>query len=189
MLDVQLTGKRAFRILLPVLLFAACASRPGDTGGNFPETDGKAEKAAETVSPARTANDNLDSVVFQDLPPEAKNYLASLSKAFRTQDEGFLIAQGEKQFEADLKGLYDAGGYLALLYRAGPYSRDAPRINAGEPGLDLALIHHIEYTSWKERGPMLEIQGKLVTKTGETIPCGIVLAWRLAEPKILGVYP
>jgi hypothetical protein len=57
------------------------------------------------------------------------------------------------------------------------------------PRLDPALIRRIEFAGWEERGPVLEIDARLIPAAGEPVPCRLELLWRLREPKILGAYP
>jgi hypothetical protein len=161
-------------------ILSACA------GGPVPEEIPAAAPVRETV-PAGT-DDRLDTPGFGGLPPEARAYLRELSRAFRDQDTAFLLRQGERQFEADVRPRRDDESYLALLYRAGPWGTDAPRAAAEVPRLFPGEIRYIEYSDWEERGPLLEIRGRLVTRTG-VIPCVIMLIWRLVEPKIQGLYP
>jgi hypothetical protein len=101
----------------------------------------------------------------------------------------FLINQGEPQYEEQLRPLWDAESYLAMLYRCGDWapgragaSNEIPRLNPRE-------IREIEFLAWEERGPLVEIRGNLITTAGTRIPCGIVFNPRLDEPKILGLYP
>jgi hypothetical protein len=153
---------------------------------------------AENAIPAREipkqeergdSDDRLGATAFSGLPGEAREYLAVLSRAFREQDAEFLLAQGESQFEAELKGKYDDGSYLARLFRTGSYASQAPRTGIRPPSLDVKEISHIEYTDWEDKGAVLEIHGKIITKSGQSVPCAIFLLWRLIEPKILGAFP
>jgi hypothetical protein len=161
-------------------ILSACAGSPGPG------------ETAKLVSPRGAAlpeaGDRLDARDFDGLPPEAKVYLGTLSRAFRDQDAEFLLSQGERQFEAEVKPLYDDESYLALLYRTGSWGTDAPWMEEELPRLSPGEIRRIEYLGWEERGAVLEIRGRLVTRTG-AIPCVIMLIWRLQEPKIQGFYP
>jgi hypothetical protein len=161
-------------------ILAACAGGPGPG------------KTAGTAPPREAApsgpDDRLDSRSFDGLPPEARAYLKNLSRAFRNRDAEFLLSQGEDHFEAEVRPFYDDESYLALLYRTGAWGTDAPWTEAEFPRLSPGEIRHVEYLSWEERGPVLEIRGRLVTSAG-IIPCTIMLIWRLAEPKIQGLYP
>jgi hypothetical protein len=76
-----------------------------------------------------------------------------------------------------------------MLYRAASYAREAPREEALPPRLNVEELSHIEYDEWEEQGPMLEVRGRLIAKSGEAVPCRLVILWRLMEPKILGRYP
>jgi hypothetical protein len=168
------------------LLVPSCAAGPksAETG----EAPGAAPAGA-ALSAAPAKGGPLDSASFQGMPPEARAYLELLARAFIDQDENFLLAQGEAQFEAEVKPGCDSETYLALLYHAGAYAAESPRAGIPLPRLKPADIHHIEYTHWKENGPMLEIQGRLITRAGNSVPCKIMLVWRLREPKILGRFP
>jgi hypothetical protein len=187
---------RSLPALRPALLFAAWAAALllGACANS-----GKAQRAAPVerspaVSPAAIAaiavlpESGLDRPLFQRLSPETLGCLEALSKAFAAQDRAYLLSQGEENYEAEIRPYYDEGSYLAMLYRAGAYAAEGPGDSGGRPFLEPGEILGIEYLDWEEQGPMLLIRGRLVTKTG-TLPCRIVLAWRLAEPKILGAYP
>ena len=161
-------------------ILSACAGSPDP-----------AEKAKSPLPPEAAPSvpgDRLDSRDFDGLPPEARAYLADLSRAFRNQDTEFLLRQGESQFEAEVRPLYDDGSYLAMLYRIGSLGTDGPWTEAEFPRLSPGDIGYIEYTAWEERGPVLEIRGRLAAKTG-FIPGVIMLIWRLREPKIQGLHP
>ncbi|MDR2258357.1 MAG: hypothetical protein LBE14_04315 [Treponema sp.] len=173
--------KNAFVCMAAAVLISACAGGPGVPGG--PAVPGFPPPAAVMGD-----GDRLDTHDFAGLPPEAKSYLQTLSRAFQDQDKNFLLSQGESQFEAEVKPHYDDESYLALLYRAGSYGLEAPRVEMGRPRLSPEEISAIEYSGWEERGPVLEIRGKLIARTG-TVPCVIMLIWRLKEPKIQGLYP
>jgi hypothetical protein len=169
-------------------ILSACAGNP--VPGEIPAS-APARETAPTGA-ARAADDRpddrLDTRDFEGLPPEARAYLRDLSRAFRDQDREFLLRQGEGRFEAEVRPFYDDESYLALLYRAGSWGTDAPRVEAEFPRLFPGEIRYIEYSGWEERGPVLEIRGRLVTRTG-AIPCVIMLIWRLVEPKIQGLHP
>ncbi|AEF80745.1 putative lipoprotein [Leadbettera azotonutricia ZAS-9] len=174
-------------ILLPLaLIFWSCAiisNRP---------TEGKAETAAASpraaIRPGRV-EDNLGKPTFKGLPQEAREYLETLSKAFREKNLDFLISQGEIHYENETRFRYDEETYLAMLYRIGPYTEDSPFREMKLPRLEYKEVTGIEYTAWDEKGPMIEIQAQLVYQKGETIPCEIMLVWKLPAPKVLGMYP
>jgi hypothetical protein len=130
----------------------------------------------------------LNREAFRKLLPETLDYLEALSRAFAGQDREYLLSQGEENYEAAVKPYYDEDSYLAMLYRSGDYAADSLRDSGRRPLLDPEEIRGIEYLDWEEQGPMLVIRGRLRAKT-ETLPCKIVLAWRLKAPKILGLYP
>ena len=162
-------------LLALVCLFTACVSQ--------------APEQAFSQGSEKSSGYGLDTPRFRDLPPEAKEYLEILAKAFREKDKAFLISQGEAQYEKDLRFTLDEEIYLALLYRIGPYSEDLPWESSAPPRLDVSKVRGIEYTGWEEKGPMLEIKGRLYVQKNDSLPCGIVLVWRLPEPKILGERP
>jgi hypothetical protein len=169
-----------------ILCVAYCAISCTTSGTVSPAV----KKPDSRISPAvSTASDNLNTGLFSGLPPEAQKYLRSISQAFRVSDTEFLLAQGERQFEAEVKKFYDDETYFALLYRIGAYAAESSWEKAEKPHLNFREISRIEYTDWKEDGPMLEIKGQLITVSGEAVPCKLILAWRLTEPKILGRYP
>jgi hypothetical protein len=166
--------KNTVFFVIAAILASACAGSPGIPGS--------------APSAAFGGDDRLDTEEFAGLPPEAKAYLQDLSRAFRGQDKNFLLSQGESRFEAEVKSQYDDESYLALLYRTGPYGSDAPWAEPSRPRLAPEEVTYIEYSGWEERGPVLEIRGRLITPA-EAVPCVIMLVWRLADPKIQGLYP
>ena len=149
------------------------------------------EAAQTSASKERSSVGELNTPRFRELPPEARDYLETLAKAFREKDRAFLVSQGEAQYEKELRFTLDEEIYLALLYRIGPYSKDTHWQSAGAspPRLDTSKVRSIEYTEWEERGPMLEIKGRLYVQNSPPIPCTLILVWRLPEPKILGERP
>jgi len=189
------TGALLAGILAVQFLFGACASQMQAAGETYPsEALPPEEGETPPEGAALPAGDGLDSGSFRDLPPEAREYLKILAGAFRNRDREFLISQGESQYEKELRFRLDEESYLASLYRAGPYSEDSewmlPRaFGPASPRLDLSAVRAIEYTDWEERGPMLEIRGRLYLQDGGPLPFEIVLVWRLPEPKILGWRP
>jgi hypothetical protein len=168
-----------------VVLISACVNAPVKDGTPRP---GEAATGGPKPAHAMTG-DNLDTSAFAGLSPETRIYLAAISRAFRSQDKQFLLAQGEKAFEAEVSPWYDDESYLAMLYRSGAYADDVPWEKSRMPRLEPSAIRDIEYIDWKERGPMIEIRGRLGATDGSTIPCKIILVWKLTEPKILGIYP
>ena len=176
-----------FTALTLFCFFASCASFSSkDTTLNGLTGTG----AIDSKLPA---GNGLESAKFNKLPPEAKEYLQTLAEAFNKKDRVFLLNQGEAQFEKELRNKLDEESYLALLYRIGPYSEDsewtAPKISGTSPArLNPDTVRDIEYTHWEEKGPLLEITGRLYVNKSDPIPCRIVLAWRLLEPKIQGVW-
>ena len=147
-----------------------------------------AEKAPGPVVQPPPGN-GLDSAGFRNIPADARNYLTALADAFKSKNRDFLVSQGEAQYEKEVRSRVDEETYLALLYRAGPYSADSEWKPAVPPRLEYSHIRAIEYTGWEEAGPMLDIKGRLYLNGGAVLPCRIILAWRLPEPKILGERP
>jgi hypothetical protein len=170
-------------IAVPVLLLWACAAAPEVR--DLPPAS--APPGAETPGPEKP--DALREPGFTALPPEDQAYLKNLSRAFRDHDRDFLLAQGESQFEAEVKPYYDDEAYLALLYRIGPYAEEDPRGYNPMPRLVLGELSHIEYLDYAENDPLLEVRGRLFFRTGGFLPCRIVLLRRLREPKIIGFFP
>jgi hypothetical protein len=150
---------------------------------------GAAAGRAAAGAEAGFTGDKLETPAFKGLPPEARDYLETLARAFRGKDRDFLLSQGESRYEAELRPLYDAESYLAMLYRAGAYADDDPWRAPAFPRLNSEDIAGVEYTGWAEEGPILRIQGRLHLLKGESLPCEIMLIWRLKEPKVLGAYP
>ncbi|MDR2177474.1 MAG: hypothetical protein LBP20_05465 [Treponema sp.] len=178
-------AKIALFAVVLLLVFAGCAGLPPETA--VPE----AVSTPAPESPAAGEDSDYSPKLPPGLPVEAGEYLQALARAFSTADRDFLLAQGESQFEAENRGRYDEESYLALLYRVGPLSGDRASVPVGveTPRLNPAQIRRIEFAGWEEQGPALIISARLITKTGEAIPCQLTLLWRLREPKILGVYP
>ncbi|MDR3174842.1 MAG: hypothetical protein LBU19_11365 [Treponema sp.] len=173
-------------VLLLSLLAAGCAGfRPGPS--QSPETPPRENPAKQPEAPVSGGPAGTgENLFWARVPPEAQAYLAELARAFARQDTAFLLAQGEAQFEAEVRPRYDEENYLAMLYRVGPYGEDESP--AGIDRLRPAEIKGIEYTDWEERGPMLRVRGRLIT-AGAKIPCAILFNPRLKTPKILGAYP
>ena len=187
-------GFSAWREYLSILalacLFASCVSQQTHEKETVPAAAPAAE-IKKTPSPTERlpSGNELDSPQFRNLPPEAKDYLETLAEAFQKKDKEFLVSQGESQYEKELRSRLDEETYLALLYRIGPYSEDSPWKPPTPQRLNASLIRAIEYTEWGENGPMLDIYGRLYLSNGDSLPCRIVLVWRLPEPKILGERP
>jgi hypothetical protein len=181
-----------FIIGCAVLGLTGCAGfglNRGNNPGGIPEAAASSESSRNSPADQGPPAERLDSPAFIRLPPEARSYLGDLAQAFRSQDTAFLLAQGEPQYEAALRHRYDEYNYLALLYRFGPLAREYPDDRDDIPQLDPREIRGIEYVSWEETGPLLEIRGRLITKAGSAVPCVIMFNPRLKEPKILGVSP
>ncbi|MDR2134660.1 MAG: hypothetical protein LBP27_06090 [Treponema sp.] len=174
--------KNGFVLLYAITGLCAATALLSCAGG--PKSAGHGEAGIAAPEDSRP-----DSAAFRDMPPEAQAYLELLARAFIDQDENFLLAQGEAQFEAEVKPGCDRETYLALLYRSGAYAAESPRAGTRNPRLNPAEIRRIEYIRWQENGPVLEIEGRFLTVTGGIIPCRIILLWRLKEPKILGRFP
>lgn len=175
---------RAVLGLAASLVLWSCAQSPRAADSAVP-----ALPPAAAAPAAPPVEDRLNSPAFRTLPAEARSYLERLSRAFSARDEAFLLAQGEAQFEAEVRPRYDKEAYLALLYRTGSYAAESPRASAEVPRLVPSGLSHIQYLSWEENGPLLEIAARLVGKNGASTPCLIMLAWRLREPKIQGLFP
>jgi hypothetical protein len=158
----------------------SCASAP-------PETENAAIRVYSAPE-APSGGNGLNAQAFKTLPAEARAYLERLARAFGSQDEAFLLAQGEEQFEAEMRPRYDKEAYLALLYRIGVYAEDSPRAGVMLPLLNPSKVKRIDYLSWEDSGPLLEIKARLIGADGKTTPCLIMLVWRLREPKIEGLF-
>jgi hypothetical protein len=171
-----------------VLGLTACAGGPeGPPRESRPASPEQVPEAGPfTVEPREFP---FSEIPPETLPPEARSYLSALAGAFRGRDRDFLLSQGETQFEAEVRPGYDEESYLALLYRIGPYGEDGLWDSTSIPRLVPDEILGIEYLDWKELGPLLEIRGRLIRREGTPLPCLIMLAWRLREPKIQGRFP
>jgi hypothetical protein len=174
------------------LWLAGCAGLPPEKTSPGEEALQAAESRPE--GSAAPSGDKPEGLPFTeippgDLPPDTRSYLETLSGAFRRGDRTFLLSQGEAQFEAEVMPFHDEETYLALLYRIGPYGEESPREDTETPRLNPAEILGLEYSGWEEQGPLLELRCRLIRRRGPPLPCRIVLAWRLREPKILGRFP
>jgi hypothetical protein len=181
MLPVQIRRKwnlTRTTALLACLLAASCAGLKREPANAPPEAP---------LQPPVPKTERPSGPVLRGLPAEAQRYLDELARAFAAQDTAFLIAQGERQYEEELRPQWDEESYLAMLYRCGDWVQEQSRNQI--PRLDPREIRNIEFLDWKEQGPLLEIQGRLITTSGADIPCSIVFNPRLKEPKILGLYP
>jgi hypothetical protein len=166
--------------------FFSCVSM-GAIDGSFTENT-LSRQEPETVRPGGI-DENLDSPALKGLPAEAEDYLKTLAEAFAQKDSDFLISQGETRYEAESRSRYDDETYLAMLYRIGPYTEESPFREISYPRLEYTEIRGIRYIAWKEEGPLIKVDAHLIPQRGETIPCEIMLLWRLKEPKVLGIYP
>jgi len=173
---------------LAAALFFSCASAP--------------EKPAEKPSPARTEKPKgaaekpagrpgaeLEKPAFSALPKEARAYLVELSEAFAAGRRAYLIEQGEPAYRRRVLPLLDEERYAALLYRAGAYSREHSESDGPLPALDLGSSTGIRYVGWREKGPVLEVNGFISLRGGKEEPCSIYLLWKTSPPLILGRAP
>jgi hypothetical protein len=181
-------------LLLPIfLLMWACASSSTDKAvpdrTEAAPSPAPAKKTAAPETRPGKVEDRLNTAAFKDLPEEARSYLKLLAEAFRQKDLDFLVSQGEPQYETQNLPRYDIETYLAMLYRTGPYTQDSPVRQMALPRLEYKEITDIEFLTWAEQGPLIEIQARILPQKGEPIPCEIMLVWRLPAPKVLGIYP
>jgi hypothetical protein len=142
--------------------------------------------AGAQAPPALTVNDNLSSARFAALPAPVRLYLKELSRAWRTGDEAFLLAQGEDGYAESMRPRVRTSRYLALLYQAGPYT-DSADWEYGVYDIVPDAIAGIQFLDYEEQGPVLVISARLLHKNGIFIPCTIHLLWRLLDIKIIGV--
>lgn len=177
-------------VCLCALALLSCA-----TGGPRPQPPQNQAAGAKPLPlkppahPPEKPGSELDSPAFALMPPEAKRYLADLSLAFAGADKRFLLAQAESGYERRVKPLFDETRYAALLYRIGPYAKDAPSAGERMPALDLGAVAGIRFTTWRENGPVIEIGGKLRSRNGKEEDALIVLLWKTDPPRILGWEP
>jgi hypothetical protein len=147
------------------------------------------ETPAQISAPAK-AEEPYTKAPPPGLPNEARAYFETLSRAFAAADGDFLLSQGEAMFEAQIRPRYDEETYFALLYRAGPLASQSPPEASGRlPRLNYRDIRGIEYAGWGAEDPFISVRARLLLQNGTRLPCEIVLAWKLLEPKILGVFP
>ena len=180
--------KKVLYVFAVTLFFAACSSVPEPAAAPVPAVHGakpETKPAVRLVLP----DGGISRGNFSGLSSEVQTYLKNLAAAFSSQDMPFLMNQGEAQFEKEKRTQVDSAYYLAMLYRSAPFAFESPDVRNDTPALNPELLIGIEYKSWKENGPFLEIQGELFTRNGDIIPCKIMLVWRLPVIKIQGVYP
>ena len=178
-----------FIAVLVAALVLSCAQSPKVAESAVPAISSVPAPATAPALDGITPPENrLNGPAFKNIPGEAREYLERLSRAFISQDEAFLLAQGEPQFESETRPRHDNETYLALLYRTGVYAAESPRLSGQPPRLAPATVSHIQYLSWEENGPLPEIKAQLVGKDGKTTPSLIMLVWRLREPKIEGLF-
>jgi hypothetical protein len=182
--------KRFFPALILPLCLSACFSGPEQNRADM-------EKPRETIPASggidpqaglRGEDSSLDSAAFAGCPPEALAYLRLLSRAFRNGDKAFLLAQGEEQYERDLRPGRDETEYFNLLYRIGPLAAEEPQETRLQKYLKVEDTGYISFKGWREKGPMIEVDAQIHGPEG-LLPCRIILAWRLVDIKIIGLYP
>ncbi|MDR2659750.1 MAG: hypothetical protein LBC27_07165 [Spirochaetaceae bacterium] len=169
----------ALAAVYAALLAAGCAHNQGG------ETGGSAKEADETPLTKEYYREDLE--LLGALPDYVSEYLLGISAAFAAHDSVFLLAQGEAGYEKDVRPFVNDDEYLALLYRAGAYAEDAEW--SSPFSVDIDNVSFIDYTDWREHGPVLEIDGIMQMKKGPPLSFSIILLWRLPQPKILGIYP
>jgi hypothetical protein len=163
-----------FLACIALLIISSCESLGEDSGVQIDDPG--------TITPPllEEYSDKLDDPIFEKLPTEVKSYLQNLSAAFKNHDEDFLLAQGEAMFEQQVRPHYDDDEYFLMLYRIGGDVWDAPLVSD---------ITHIEYTGWESGDPVMEIRGRLFYGDKQFVSCQMMLAWKLDEAKIIGLYP
>ncbi|MDR3356214.1 MAG: hypothetical protein LBO04_03395 [Spirochaetaceae bacterium] len=169
--------------VLAAFLSVSCAGFAGLKNGETTPPERSAEKPP---APAE-GHYQEEKALFKELPSGIRAYLLKLSAAFAGHDAAFLIAQGEDGYEKAVRNSVYDDEYLAMLYRAGIYADDALWQSPEE--LDLDHVVYIDYTAWREQGPVLGVDGNIYMDGGRLINFSMKVLWRLDEPKILGVYP
>ena len=129
--------------------------------------------------------DNLDAPRFNVLDVETKMYLKNIADAWRRGDAAFLLSQGESRYQNEKRFSISEARYLALLYRAGPYSDDN-RWDFGAYDLDPAGVLSLRFLDFHDEGPVRIFDCRFTLKSGDRIPAKICLLWRLPSMKILG---
>jgi hypothetical protein len=176
-------GFSAAGVLLSGAFLAGCAGLGAVKDGDsqpLEDYDGKVSAVAEEQY-------HEDAALLEDLPAGIRGYLLKLAAAFAAHDAAFLLEQGESGYEAAVRGSVSDSEYLAMLYRAGAYADNAEWQAAYTLNLD--KIVYIDYTSWREYGPVLEVDGKVYIEGLRPLSFSMKVLWRLAQPKLLGVYP
>ncbi|MDR1655900.1 MAG: hypothetical protein LBR96_07875 [Treponema sp.] len=182
--------KRFFPVLILLLCLSACFSGPEQNRADMekPRKAIPASGGADPQAELQGEDSSLDSAAFAGCPPEALAYLRLLSQAFRNGDKDFLLAQGEGQYEKDLRPGRDEAEYFNLLYRIGPLAAEDPQETRLQKYLKAEDAASISFKGWREKGPMIEAEAQIQGPEG-ALPCRIILAWRLVDIKIVGLYP
>jgi hypothetical protein len=172
-------------------ILAVCAAAVLAAGCTHKQTNERGGAQVENLPPETPSiieeHYREDAALFSGLPADIRDYLLNLSAAFAAHNTAYLLDQGESEYERIVKGGVDDDEYLALLYRAGAYAEDAEWLSPF--ALDVSKISFIDYTAWRERGPVLEVDGIMYMDNGPPFLFSIMLLWRLGNPKILGIYP
>jgi hypothetical protein len=167
-----------------LMIFASCESL--DTGSGLQVDDPSKNLPPVLEDDEESSGDQLDHPIFAQLPSEVKSYLQAVSAAFKNHDEAFLLAQGEAMFEQTVRPHYFDDEYFIMLYRIGDSDEF---LSAVSKNIAISDISRIEYTGWENGDPVMEIRGRVFYDNNHFLPCRIMLAWRLDEPKIIGLYP
>ncbi|MDR2305178.1 MAG: hypothetical protein LBE10_11410 [Treponema sp.] len=177
-------------VLILLLCLSACFSGPQQNGADMKKPGGTipASGGIDPQAGLRGEDSSLDSAAFAGCPPEALAYLKLLSRAFGNEDKTFLLAQGEPQYERDLRPGMDETEYFNLLYRIGPLAMEDLQETRLQKYLKAEDAGYISFKGWSEKGPMIEVDAQIHGPEGP-LPCRIILAWRLVDIKIVGLYP
>jgi hypothetical protein len=188
-----MTLSRFVLVVAIVSVLASCAGAPpsaGVKGERSPETSAAGpQRSGGKVERPATTGAGLEAAAFSGLPEGVKAYLERLAEAVRARDGGFLLAQGERNYAARVRGTVDDAFYFALLYRVGPYAVEKPDDDEHPPRLNPSRLRAIRYTGWDDHGPVADIRGLLTLSDGAPLPCRISVLWKLREPRILGQEP
>lgn len=176
--------------LLISLWMNSCTSVPSQTSSITKPAASKQIASTSQASKGQQKPDTgLKDPAFKQLKPEVLIYLEKLADAFSARDKDYILAQAEPYYHQTYSKLYETSEYLAMLYRIGPYSTESGYGETRKPVLNINDMLGITYTGWDELGPVIEVRGKIIFKSGKTETCRLILIWRAGDIKIKGFEP
>jgi hypothetical protein len=192
-----------YRYGLPLILAAAlsaCATLAPpspDNAATSPAAEAAAPQASIAAKPAAAVPAAKPAASAKAAVPtlpagldlSVRRYLENLVAAVRRGDGAYLAAQAEPNYAQRLASAWDRPSYLALLYRVGPYAADAPDAPDKPPRIDPLDLVDLKLDGFESYGPVIELSGRFVLRSGREIPCRITLLYRLDPPRVIGFEP